>query len=306
MLAAGLLAKKAVERGLTVNAAVKTSLAPGSRVVTDYLDKTGLQPYLDQLGFQIVGYGCTTCIGNSGPLNPIIDEAITKSDLVAASVLSGNRNFEARVHPEHQGELPHVAAARRRVCARGHGRHRPRQRAARHRQGRQAGLPQGNLAHAPGNQDASQARSTARSLPQTLQRLRRAEPGLEQHPRLDGRNLRVGRKEHLYPGAALLRGLLDGAGPHHRDRRRAAARHLRRFGHDRPHLARGQLQEDFARRHLPAGKGREGGGVQQLRLAPRQRPRDDPRHLRQCAHQESHGAGRRGRRDQVSSPAANR
>jgi len=99
MLAAGLLAKKAVERGLTVNRAVKTSLAPGSRVVTDYLDKTGLQPYLDQLGFQIVGYGCTTCIGNSGPLNPIIDEAITKSDLVAASVLSGNRNFEARVHP---------------------------------------------------------------------------------------------------------------------------------------------------------------------------------------------------------------
>jgi aconitate hydratase len=99
MLAAGLLAKKAVERGLTVNAAVKTSLAPGSRVVTDYLDKTGLQPYLDKLGFQIVGYGCTTCIGNSGPLNPIIDEAITKTDLVAASVLSGNRNFEARVHP---------------------------------------------------------------------------------------------------------------------------------------------------------------------------------------------------------------
>ena len=99
MLAAGLLAKKAVERGLTVNAAVKTSLAPGSRVVTDYLDKTGLQPYLDKLGFQIVGYGCTTCIGNSGPLNPIIDEAITRSDLVAASVLSGNRNFEARVHP---------------------------------------------------------------------------------------------------------------------------------------------------------------------------------------------------------------
>jgi aconitate hydratase len=99
MIAAGLLAKKAVERGLTVNAAVKTSLAPGSRVVTDYLDKTGLQPYLDQLGFQIVGYGCTTCIGNSGPLNPVIDEAITKSDLVAASVLSGNRNFEARVHP---------------------------------------------------------------------------------------------------------------------------------------------------------------------------------------------------------------
>jgi aconitate hydratase len=98
MLGAGLLAKKAVERGLTVNPAVKTSLGPGSRVVTDYLTKTGLQKFLDQLGFQTVGYGCTTCIGNSGPLHPALEEAIVKNDLVAASVLSGNRNFEARVH----------------------------------------------------------------------------------------------------------------------------------------------------------------------------------------------------------------
>jgi aconitate hydratase len=98
MLAAGLLAKKAVERGLRVPSTVKSSLAPGSRVVTDYLNKTGLQPYLDQLGFQTVGYGCTTCIGNSGPLHPAIEEAVVKNDLVAASVLSGNRNFEARVH----------------------------------------------------------------------------------------------------------------------------------------------------------------------------------------------------------------
>jgi aconitate hydratase len=98
MLAAGLLAKKAVERGLTVGPAVKSSLAPGSRVVTDYLTRTRLQPYLDTLGFQTVGYGCTTCIGNSGPLAAAIEEAIAKNDLVAASVLSGNRNFEARVH----------------------------------------------------------------------------------------------------------------------------------------------------------------------------------------------------------------
>jgi len=98
MLAAGLLAKKAVEKGLKLNPAVKSSLAPGSRVVTDYLNKTGLAPYLDQLGFQTVGYGCTTCIGNSGPLDPKIEEAVVKNDLVAASVLSGNRNFEARVH----------------------------------------------------------------------------------------------------------------------------------------------------------------------------------------------------------------
>jgi aconitate hydratase len=98
MLAAGLLAKKAVEKGLSVNSLVKSSLAPGSRVVTDYLEKTGLAPYLDKLGFQTVGYGCTTCIGNSGPLAAHIEEAVVKNDLVAASVLSGNRNFEARVH----------------------------------------------------------------------------------------------------------------------------------------------------------------------------------------------------------------
>jgi aconitate hydratase len=98
MLAAGLLAKKAVERGLQVNPLVKASLAPGSRVVSDYLNQTGLQAYLDKLGFNLVGYGCTTCIGNSGPLPAPIDEAISKYDLVAASVLSGNRNFEARVH----------------------------------------------------------------------------------------------------------------------------------------------------------------------------------------------------------------
>jgi aconitate hydratase len=98
MLAAGLLAKKAVERGLTIDPAVKTSLAPGSRVVSDYLQKTGLQTYLDRLGFNVVGYGCTTCIGNSGPLHPKIEKAISEFDLVAASVLSGNRNFEARVH----------------------------------------------------------------------------------------------------------------------------------------------------------------------------------------------------------------
>jgi aconitate hydratase len=98
MIAAGLLAKKAVERGLRVGPGVKTSLAPGSRVVSDYLHKTGLQKYLDQLGFNLVGYGCTTCIGNSGPLHPNIEKAIHKYDLVAASVLSGNRNFEARVH----------------------------------------------------------------------------------------------------------------------------------------------------------------------------------------------------------------
>ncbi|HEX7408949.1 MAG TPA: aconitate hydratase, partial [Candidatus Binatia bacterium] len=98
MLAAGLLAKKAVERGLNVKPWVKTSLAPGSRVVSEYLKKTGLQPFLDQLGFNLVGFGCTTCIGNSGPLDRELEEALTTNDLIGASVLSGNRNFEARIH----------------------------------------------------------------------------------------------------------------------------------------------------------------------------------------------------------------
>jgi aconitate hydratase len=98
MLAAGLLAKKAVEHGLSVSPKVKNSLAPGSRVVTDYLDRTGLQTYLNQLGFNLVGYGCTTCIGNSGPLDPAIEQVVTERDVVGVSVLSGNRNFEARVH----------------------------------------------------------------------------------------------------------------------------------------------------------------------------------------------------------------
>ncbi|MFL6468700.1 MAG: aconitate hydratase, partial [Pyrinomonadaceae bacterium] len=98
MIAAGIIAKKAVERGLKVPEYVKTSFAPGSRVVTEYLQRAGLQEYLDTLGFNLVGYGCTTCIGNSGPLDDAIEEQIVGNDIIAASVLSGNRNFEARVH----------------------------------------------------------------------------------------------------------------------------------------------------------------------------------------------------------------
>ncbi len=100
MMAAGLLAKKAVERGLTTKPWVKTTLAPGSQVVTDYYLKAGLTPYLDALGFNLVGYGCTTCIGNSGPLAPAISAGIAEHDLVATAVLSGNRNFEGRINPD--------------------------------------------------------------------------------------------------------------------------------------------------------------------------------------------------------------
>jgi len=99
LLAAGILAKKAVEKGLKVKPHIKTSLAPGSRVVTDYLTKAGLLPYLEKLGFSVAAYGCTTCIGNAGDLTPDVNETITSKDLICAAVLSGNRNFEARIHP---------------------------------------------------------------------------------------------------------------------------------------------------------------------------------------------------------------
>jgi aconitate hydratase len=100
MLAAGLLAKKAVEKGIKAKRWVKSSLAPGSKVVTDYLDKAGLTPYLEKLGFYLVGYGCTTCIGNSGPLPDNVARTVTEDDLIVCSVLSGNRNFEGRIHPQ--------------------------------------------------------------------------------------------------------------------------------------------------------------------------------------------------------------
>ena len=99
LIGAGLLAKKAVELGLEVKPWVKTSLAPGSQVVTDYLEKAGLNTYLDKLGFHLVGYGCTTCIGNSGPLADEIVDSIQKENIYAVSVLSGNRNFEGRISP---------------------------------------------------------------------------------------------------------------------------------------------------------------------------------------------------------------
>jgi aconitate hydratase len=105
LLAAGLLAKKAVEKGLTMNPRVKTSLAPGSRVVADYLEKAGLQPYLNKLGFNIAAFGCTTCIGNAGDLRPEFNETIVDKDVVACAVLSGNRNFEARIHPNIRGNF---------------------------------------------------------------------------------------------------------------------------------------------------------------------------------------------------------
>ena len=141
MLAAGLVAKKAVERGLETKPWVKTSLAPGSRVVSDYLDRAGLTPYLDKLRFNLVGFGCTTCIGNSGPLPEDVAGEITERDLSVAAVLSGNRNFEARIHPQVRGNYlasPPLVVA---YALAGTVNSDLTTRAAGHRLGRQPGVP---------------------------------------------------------------------------------------------------------------------------------------------------------------------
>ena len=150
LVAAGLVAEKAVKLGMRAKPWVKTSLAPGSLVVADYLKEAGLQKSLDKLGFTIAGYGCTTCIGNSGPLDKPISDAIEAKDLVAAAVLSGNRNFEGRITSAREGELPRLAAAGRRLRAfrlRAEG---SVQRSRRRGQEGQSGLPERCLADQQG------------------------------------------------------------------------------------------------------------------------------------------------------------
>ena len=166
MIAAGLLAKKAVEKGLTVPPWVKTSLAPGSRVVTDYYQKSGLLPYLEKLRFNVVGYGCTTCIGNSGPLPTDVSKSIDEHGLVAVSVLSGNRNFEGRVNVDVRANYLMSPAARRRLRTRRQNRPQLRQRSARQGPVRPARLPQRHLAHASRSRRSHRERRLQRRLPQ--------------------------------------------------------------------------------------------------------------------------------------------
>ncbi len=269
MLAAGLLAKKAVEKGLKVNPAVKASLAPGSRVVTDYLKKTGLQSYLNKLRFNLVGYGCTTCIGNSGPLDANLEEcAIVKNDVVAAAVLSGNRNFEARVHQNIKANFlmspPLVVAFAL------------------------AGTVDIDLTCEPLGKAKDGSPVYLADLWPTLREIRDAmqaalkpevfrklykdfagqNPKWNEIPSSTG-NVRVGHQEHLYSRTPVLHQFPDAAGPDSRNQGRPRARHFWRQRHHRPHLARGQHQEDFAGWKIPGGTRRRLRGFQQLRLAPR-------------------------------------
>jgi aconitate hydratase len=294
MLAAGLLAKKAVEAGLTVKPHVKTSLAPGSRIVTEYLEKAGLLPYLEKLGFYLAGYGCTTCIGNAGDLTPEINEAITKNDLVGAAVLSGNRNFEARIHPNLKANFlaspPLVVAFA--IAGNvmtdlmtepvGKGKH-----------GKDVYL--GDIWPTPKEIDdnlryAMNAKSFRKNYEQGQDRSGQV---LEQHQGHRRPGLRLAQVD-LHRRAAVLRGLQDEAACDQRGLQgRAHHGAVRRLDHHRPHLAGRLHQGKLARGHLAEGARRAEGRLQQLRFAPRQPRRDDARHLRQRAHQEPHdSAGR--------------
>ena len=201
MLGAGLLAKKAVELGLTRKPWVKTTLAPGSKVVTEYLDRAGLTEPLSQLGFDLVGYGCTTCIGNSGPLPEEISQEIQERDLVVASVLSRQPQLRGPHPPRGEDELPRLAAAVRRVRAR-------RAHGPRHVRGAAAGrrLPARHLALAGGGQRGHRAGRALGHVPQELRRGVRGRRGLAGAGHARGRPLRLGRRLDLRQAPALLRG----------------------------------------------------------------------------------------------------
>ena len=240
MVAAGLLAKKAVELGLQVNPYVKTSLAPGSRVVTDYLETADLMKPLEKLGFFLVGYGCTTCIGNSGPLaSPEVEAAVVDENLSVVAVLSGNRNFECAHPPAGQSELPRLAAARRRLCARRVGEHRPHEGPHRPHARWETGDAVRPLALAGRGQ---RRRAEGRAEGHVQARVRahlRGRRALEEDGGANGADLPVGREVDLREGAALLRRAAPSTRGLARRRGRARARGARRFGHHRPHLSRG-------------------------------------------------------------------
>ncbi len=170
LIAAGLLARNAVEKGLTRKPWVKTSLAPGSQVVAAYLEKAGLQPYLDQVGFNLVGFGCTTCIGNSGPLNPEISEADQQERPGRCRRAVGQPQLRGPRQSRRAGELPRLSAARRRLRARRHRQQGPDHGADRQRQGRQAGVPARHLAVQPGGGEVHRRERHAADVPDEVRR----------------------------------------------------------------------------------------------------------------------------------------
>ena len=304
LVAAGLLAKKAVEKGLSTKPWVKTSLAPGSKVVTEYLAEAGLTPYLEQLKFHTVGYGCTTCIGNSGPLPQSVADAIDVGDLVVASVLSGNRNFEGRINPDVRANylmspplvVAYALAGRididldKEPLGRG--------------QERRAGVPARHLAVLERGERGRQQGGQAGDVPEDVRGRVRRRRALAQAGRAARADVRLGCGVDVHQGAAVFRRHHQDAGRGERHQGRARAGGAGRQRDHRPHLARGQHQEGRAGREVPdrARRGRE--GLQQLRRPPRQPRGDGARHVRQRAPQEPARARNGRRRD--AAPARRR
>ena len=300
MVAAGLVAKKAVERGLTTKPWVKTSLAPGSKVVIDYYERSGLLPYLEKLRFNLVGYGCTTCIGNSGPLLPEISQAINDEGLSVAAVLSGNRNFEGRIGPEvrmnYLASPPLVVAYAL------------------------AGTMDIDLYDEPLGTDTSGEPVYLRDLwpteaeiaavigdavvtghvPQELRRgvQRRRTVECPRYP--DRGQLRLGCPLDLCPQPSLFRRHARDPGAAARYCRSPGAGPPRRQRDHRPHLPGGEHPQGRSRRSLAGRRGSGRRRFQLLRLPPGQPRGHDPGHLRQRPPAQSVGARHRGGRDPAS------
>ena len=295
MIGAALLAKKAVEAGLARKPWVKTTLAPGSKVVMDYYERAGLTPYLEKLGFNLVGYGCTTCIGNSGPLPEAISEAVAENDLAVVSVLSGNRNFEGRINPDVKMNYlasPPLVVAYALAGTMDFDMNRD---------------PLGSRADgspvylrdiwpsaaeiATVVQDAVAAEMFSRDYADVFE-------GDDRWRALDVPDrgyLRLGSGLHLRAEAAVLRGHAGQARAGQRHPWRPGAGHAGRLGDHRPHLAGRRDQDRQPGREVPHRARGGAEGLQLLRLAARQPRGDDPRHVRQHPAAQPARPGHRGR-----------
>ena len=296
MIGAALLAKNAVEKGLQRKPWVKTTLAPGSKVVSDYYEKSGLTPYLDKLGFNLVGYGCTTCIGNSGPLIPEVSQAVNDNDLAVVSVLSGNRNFEGRINPDvkmnYLASPPLVVAYAL------------------------AGSMDVDLFNDPLGQDTDgndvymrdiwpspseierviASAITSDMFGSRLRRRLRRRRAVAVAADARRRHVRLGPRLDVRPQASVLRRHARRARAGHRHRGRAGAAQARRLGDHRPHQPGRRHQEGLARGQVPRRARRGAARLQLLRLAARQPRGDDPRHVREHPAAQPARARHRGRR----------
>ncbi len=281
MLGAGLLAKKAIERGLHSKPWVKTSLAPGSKVVTDYLDAAGLGKYLDQLGFQLVGYGCTTCIGNSGPLEEHIGAAIKDNSLVAVSVLSGNRNFEGRIHPLVRANY---LASPPLVVAYALAGRMDFDMASESLGNDKAGKPVFLRDIWPTPQEIE---STVRANVTTAMYNKEYGEVFKGDSRWQGLKIPVGdiyawdEKSTYIKNPPFFEKITKTPAPLTDIHKARALLHAGQQHHYRSHFARRVDWRRYSRRKMAHRAGRQTGGLQLLRRAPRQSRSDDARHVRQ-------------------------